>query len=191
MESVAPGIANGSSADEADEKEWRAEMLMRFQVMRGGRELEKLGGGTLYEVASRYDDEEAERRKQAARRAFFELGGAPGWRVKSSVERKRTRVAKALEHDFLCEGTMFRHTAKSWKDAPRQLQPPHEVQVTDSAPADVLVREHLIEDLTPFSRDVYWIPVWRKCKACQESDAAFRTWVAEAQATSSDADASR
>ena len=178
MASVTACTTDNSNADRNPEEDDLGDLLMQTRLLRGGRELEKLGGGTLYEMYSRYEGEQAKAQGRAFRQAFFEPQLAPGGAIKSSVQRKRTRVAKTPEHNFLCEGTMFRHTKKSWKDAPCELQPPHEVRIADSAPADILVREHLIEDLSPFSRDVYWIPVWRKCTVCQERDAAFRMWVA-------------
>ena len=49
---------------------------------------------------------------------------------------------------------MFRHTKKSWTHAPCALQPPHEVEATKENPVVATVREFLIEDLTPFAREI-------------------------------------
>ena len=160
----------------ASNSEYPGETLMHLRLLRGGRKLGHVGGGTLYEVPSKYEDEENERQAQA----FWEPQTAPGWQIKSSVEASRTRTAKAFE-DFPCEGTMYRHTLRSWADAPCEFQSPHEVKASEDDPVNTLLREYQIEDLTPFERDVCWVTVWRKCEKCYESDAPFKEWVARRQ----------
>ena len=130
-----------------------------------------MGGGTLYEIASRKEAEWIATEEEA----YWEPQNA-GWQVKSSVEAKRTRYGRYMK-SFSCEGTMFRHTKKSWTHAPCALQPPHEVEATKENPVVATVREFLIEDLTPFARDLYWVTAWRKCATCHARDKEFQKWV--------------
>ena len=161
-------VSEMESDDDTD-----GETLMICSLMDGGRKLGVYGGGTLYEKASKYEEEVMEREAEA----YWEPVNAGTYPTKSSIEGKRTRVKKLTE-DFICEGTMYKHTKMTWAEAPVEFQHPHEVQASESNPVNVLVHQHLIEDLLPFERDVYWATVWQKCGMCRQSDDAFKRWVA-------------
>ena len=159
------------SENDASDTSGQTRMLTETAYLAAGRKLGSCGGGTFYEVASQNEemwlaiDEEAFWAPQNA--------CCP---VKSSVEAKRTRYEQMTE-DFRCEGTMVRHTLRSWTEAPCDLQQPHDIDASKSHPASVVLREFLIEDLLPCSRDVYWVTAWRKCASCQARDKEFQNWV--------------
>lgn len=159
--------------DEAEKvgEENSLQMMMETVMQGGGRQLAVLRQGTLYEVASRSEKQEWEEE-------CFDDGPMPAgcYMTKSSVEGSRTRESQATK-DFLCEGTMYRHTRVSWKDAPMEFKKAHAVKASKSEPVVVVKYQHKIEDLTPFDREVYWKTIWRKCAACHGNDIEFKNCI--------------
>ena len=164
-------LSEMESDDDSD-----GEMLMMRSLLDGGRKLGMYGGGVLYEKPSKYEQEVMER----AAEAYWEPHNPGTYPTKSSIEGKRTRMKKVTA-DFLCEGTMYKHTKMTWACAPVEFQDPHEVKASERNPINILAHEHLIEDLLPFDRDVYWATVWQKCGMCHQRDDAFKQWVATAR----------
>ena len=139
----------------------------------GGRRLGKTGGGILYEAASRYE-----------RTCWEQESGMPndhGWMnagchlPKCSVEDERVKDRLATK-DFVCEGTLYRHTRLSWGQVPIEYSDAHEVGASKAWPVKAFVYQHLIEDLMPFDRVVYWQTIWRKCVTCHSNDCRFKAW---------------
>lgn len=168
------------SIDEAEKvEEENSLQMMRETVMQGGgRQLAVLRQGTLYEVASRSEKQEWEEE-------CFDDGPMPAgcYMTKTSVEGKRTRELQATK-DFLCEGTMYRHTRVSWEDAPMEFKKAHAVKASKSEPVVVVKYQHKIEDLMPSQCDIYWKTIWRKCAACHGNDNEFKNWIVATSASS-------
>ena len=137
----------------------------------GGRELGNMGGGKLYEVASLQEKKRA-REEMDSSNAFCIPGSYP---VKRSVEGARVQEVR-LVHRFICDGAMYRHTKHKRSNAPFECRQAHVVQGKKGKPAGAVRYEHMIEDLTPFDRDVYWETVWVKCLACHSDDVEFEAW---------------
>ena len=150
-------------------------MLCDTDFLRGGRVFGKCSGGTLYEKASKVEAKLLD----AVANSFFVHSPSQGWPIKRSIEAKQICAGKATK-TFLCEGTMARHTLKSWARAPCEPHAPHTLEASEDAPLPILFRRFLVEDSMPFSEDNYWVTVWRKCEACQARDEAFKAWVSAA-----------
>ena len=96
--------------EQAEGEDAMAAMWKDTWLQGGGRELYSPGRGTLYEVASRREKKEFEEERRARAAAdpfYYEAMGC--CTTKSSVEDDRTMVSQAIR-DFLCDGTMYRHT---------------------------------------------------------------------------------
>ena len=119
--------------------------------------------------------------------SFFVHSPSQGWPVKRSIEAKQICAGKATK-TFLCEGTMARHTLKSWACAPCEPHAPHTLNASEDAPIPIFLRRILVEDSMPFSQDDYWVTVWRKCEACQARDEAFKAWVMAAPGEESESE---
>ena len=102
-----------------------------------------------------------------------------GCMPKLSVEGSRHKWCVRTD-DFVCDGTMFRHTEVSWEDAPVEFKRSHQVEASQGAPVRSMNYEHMIEDLMPFDCHVYWEPVWEKCPACHKADQGFKAWATRA-----------
>ena len=102
-----------------------------------------------------------------------------GCMPKLSVEGSRHKWCVRTD-DFVCDGTMFRHTEVSWEDAPVEFKHSHEVEASQDAPVRSMNYEHKIEDLMPFDCHVYWEPVWEKCPVCHKADQGFKAWAKRA-----------
>ena len=168
--------ATGESESDVD-SDATGEVRMKWQTAGhfGGRKISIHDGGTLYEVSSRNQQMWCSNLAES----FWEPLSPGQYQVKTSIEATRTRIAQATKN-FLCEGTMFRHTEKSWAEAPCEFQEPHVVKASKSNPVKILLRECQFEELLPFDCDVYWATAWRKCQKCKESDKMFKDWVAAA-----------
>ena len=163
--------------DEAEEAMWKDTRLQG-----GGRELSRLGGGILYEVASlrekAKDEEERQQVGAASCISWYDGWAHPGcYETKSSVEGARTTESQAVKQ-FQCDGTMYRHTNFGWDEAPVTYRRAHVVEASKSRPVNFVMYEHLIEDLLPQERHVYWETVWRKCESCHSRDLQFEAWIA-------------
>ena len=156
--------------EDAPDSVGEVHMFCETEFMRGGTIFGRCNGGTLYEKASKGEKIVLDSVANA-----FMYPPSTGWPVKRSIEAKRTFKGKATRN-FLCEGTMVRHTLKSWGAAPCDPHGPHAIEASESEPTTIFFRRFLVEDLLPFSRDEYWVTVWRKCEACQAKDDAFKEW---------------
>ena len=151
--------------DEAEEAMWKDTRLQG-----GGRELSRLGGGVLYEVASlREKAKDEEERQQVEAVACYE--------TKSSVEGARTTESKAVK-ELQCDGTMYKHTTFGWDKAPVTYTRAHVGQASKCRPVNLVRYEHLIENLLPQECHVHWETVWRKCESCHSRDLQFEAWIA-------------
>ena len=147
--------------DEAEEAMWRDTRLQG-----GGRELSRLRGGVLYEVASlREKAKDEEERQQVEAVACYE--------TKSSVEGARTTESKAVK-ELQCDGTMYKHTTFGWDKAPVTYTRAHVGQASKRRPVNLVMYEHLIENLLPQECHVHWETVWRKCESCHSRDLQLR-----------------
>ena len=164
-------LSEMESDDDSD-----GEMLMMYSLLDGGRKLGMYGGGVLYEKTSKYEREVMEREAEA----YWEPHNPGTYPTKNSIKGKRTRMKKVTE-DFLCEGTICKHTKMTWAESPVEFQHPHEAKASERNPMNVLAHQHLIECLLPFERGVYWATVWQKCGMCLQRDDAFKLWVATAR----------
>lgn len=72
--------------------------------------------------------------------------------------------------DFKCEGTMYRHTKVSWKDAPIEFKEKHDVIVRADSPTQTVRFEELD------TSNGIWHCVWEKCTLCHEADKSFLKW---------------
>jgi len=144
----------------------------------GGRPVEYTTHGDVFEVRSRREWEEKRAKDQED---DYDGGGGIPWMPKISVEGIRTK-SYTRTNNFMCDGTMYRHTSLSWEDAPVEFKRPHEVEASKGRGKAVrsVCYEHKIEDSTPFDCDVYWEVVWEKCPACQEADQSFKRWAVRA-----------
>ena len=163
-----PSLSNNEEAADADGE---LQMFWETAFLRGGRVFGKCNSGTLYEKASKGEAKLLD----AVANSFF-VHSPQGWPIKRSIEAKQICAGKATK-TFLCEGTMARHTLKSWACAPCEPHAPHTLEASEDAPLPILFRRFLVEDSMPFSEDNYWVTVWRKCEACQARDEAFKAWV--------------
>ena len=164
------------SEEEAEEASAVSAMWRETLLQGGGRRLQKTGGGILYEAASR---REKKCWTQAAQQPsdYGLLTGGVCHLPKCSVEGERTKESLARK-DFVCDGTLYRHTKLSWGEVPVQYREAHGVKVSERQPAKTFVHQHLIEDLTPFERHLYWETIWRKCATCHRNDCRFGAWAA-------------
>lgn len=123
------------------------------QYLSGGRTLKVTAYGDIFEVKS-HREAERERQEEEDYDRYDEDSFDPMDSVppKISVEGDRHRHYNRTEK-FTCDGTMYRHSAVSWKDAPIEFKLPHEVQASKENPVKCYSYEHKIEDLTPFYCD--------------------------------------
>lgn len=142
----------------------------------GGRTIASTAHGDLFEVPSRRQRQEQREEEEAD----SDNGAYPPF-AKISIEGSRTMLCKRTQ-SFVCDGTMYRHTDVSWKDAPIEFKQQHSVEAKEGAPAESesVCYEHKIEDLMPFDCHVYWKTVWEKCKSCHKADQAFKCWAMRA-----------
>lgn len=151
------------------------QILRHIMSTESGRIIERTSHGDVFEARSRQQREEQRQEDEAADEGV----PAGGYMPKISIEDSRTRVCKRTEN-FVCDGTMYRHTGVSWKDAPVEFKRSHEVDAKKEAPAQSICYENKIEDLTPFDCQVYWEIVWEKCSSCDKADQAFKRWAMRA-----------
>lgn len=85
------------------------------------------------------------------------------------------RSETCTKREFMCDGTMFRHTSLSWVDAPVKFQQPHRVE--SGSPVISICNKERIRDVTPYGCDVYWKTLTEQCKSCYDADKAFKLWV--------------
>lgn len=135
----------------------------------GGHIIKYTSSGILYEAQT-----EEQRREEEADDDIPAGCYAP----RISIEGKRHIKYKRKE-SFECEGTMFRHTAVSWRDAPVQFKSPHKVEADEDGNT-CYSYEHKIEDLDPFGCEIYWKTIWDKCTSCFEADNSFMNWAIQA-----------
>ena len=90
---------------------WRETLLQG-----GGRRLGKAGGGILYEAASRREKQCWKQATQQSSDYEFLTSGVCHL-PKCSVEDERTKGSLARK-DFVCDGTLCRHTRLSWGEVP-------------------------------------------------------------------------
>ncbi|KAL7550551.1 hypothetical protein ACHAWF_013774 [Thalassiosira exigua] len=143
--------------------------------MESGRTIALTPHGNIYEAKSRRQKEEQRRSKAEEDEGL----PAEGYLPKNSVEGSRTRSGKRMGN-FVCDGTLYRHTAVSWKDAPVEFKHAHRVEATKESPVRSFRYEHKIEDLLPFDRSVYWKTIWEKCDSCHRADDEFSLWAMRA-----------
>jgi hypothetical protein len=117
----------------------------------------ELAGGLLHAVTSKREQEEA-------------AEDACGDHMSKDFVLRRRTVSHKTKGNFLCEGTMFRHTV--WDREERgDLHAPHTAYAN---PTQLKWRhQHLIESVMPYGREVSWETIWRKCESCCKADMDF------------------
>lgn len=132
--------------------------------------LERFGGGELIQIPGQ---------RHLLDGDFYDDGDCNiPYMPKLSVEASRTRTNAKATEPFVCQGTMYRHTAPalSWTECPVEFKSEHKVSASKESPVRVVLHEEYIEDLTPFDCDYYWRPAWQKCWDCHQHDLDFARW---------------
>ena len=96
----------------------------------------------------------------------------PPYCSKMSVEESRTVTLEKKR--FVCDGTLLRHSKKTWIESPYTHQESHKVR-TDT-PVKSVCYDEKIEHCTPFYQDVYWETKREQCMSCFRADERFRQW---------------